>query len=307
MQKIIHYFYDDVNIWRKGKAHSVFRICYTSWLRHCPDYEVMLWHPEMPEFQRMLSKSRFLRECYKRKIWAFVADYVRYYALYHFGGIYLDTDVQLLNNFDSYLNKPFFISIEGDILDGENVPEPAVMGGEKGHQLFKDMLDIYNSERILGTEYPIANVVMANYLKDKIGFNRIEYPEHLRKKVDTFYRDYSNKKMTDFELYRSQKIFKNDELNIEIYPSEYFCPTWDSFGFKAFTKNTVAVHWNQSSWWKDHNQLKDIESLRYKEWYKRVWYKQSTRITQILTCVIPNTTLRRKCRKYIKEKIRFKA
>lgn len=104
----------------------------------------------------MLKDSRFLRECYRRKMWAFVADYVRYYALYHFGGIYLDTDVQLLNNFDAYLSKAFFISAEGDIIDGANVPEPAIMGGEKGHQIFKDVLDIYNSDKILKTEYPIA-------------------------------------------------------------------------------------------------------------------------------------------------------
>ncbi|MBE6447480.1 MAG: hypothetical protein E7015_03290 [Alphaproteobacteria bacterium] len=306
MQKIIHYFYDDVDIWHKGKAHSVFRICYASWVRHCSDYELKLWHPEMSEFQQMLHDSYFLRECYNRKIWALVADYVRYYALYHFGGIYLDTDVQLLENFDKYLNKPFFISIEGDIIDGENVPEPAVMGGEKGHQLFKDMLDIYNSEQILKIEYFIANIVMSNYLKNKIGFKMIEYPANLQQKAKAFYDDYNNKKITDFELYRNQEVFKDDKLNVEIYPSEYFCPTWDSFGFRAFTENTVAIHWNQSSWWKDYNQLRDLETLRYKEWYKRVWYRQSTRIANFITCMIPNKTLRRKARKYIKEKIRFK-
>lgn len=307
MQKIIHYFYDDVDIWRKGKAHCVFRICYASWLQHCSDYEIKLWYPEMPEFRLMLKDSRFLRECFKRKMWAFVADYVRYYALYHFGGIYLDTDVQLLNNFDMYSDKPFFVSVEGDILDGKNIPEPAVMGGEKGHRLFRDILDIYNSDQILKIEYPIANVVLANYLKNKIGFDRIKYLESFQKKADEFYDDFNNKKMTDFELYRSQKVLKNKELDVEIYPSEYFCPTWDSFGFKAFTKNTVAIHWNQSSWWKDYDQLKDIEALKYKEWYKRIWYKQTDRIAKILTCIIPNKILRRKCRKYLKKRIRFRS
>ena len=160
---------------------------------------------------------------------------------------------------------------------------------------------------LLKTEYAIANVVMSSYLKDKIGFTRIKYPEHFQKKADAFFDDYNNRKMTDFDLYRSQMIFKNDQFGVEIYPSEYFCPTWDSFGFKAFTENTVAIHWNQSSWWKDYNQLRDIEVLQYKEWYKRVWYQQSTRIANVLTCLIPDKTIRRKCRKYIKEKIRFKS
>jgi hypothetical protein len=145
---------------------------------------------------------------------------------------------------------------------------------------------------------------MANYLKDKIGFNRIKYPEHLQKKADAFYGDYNNRKMTDFELYRAQKMFQDNNLNIEIYPSEYFCPTWDSFGFKAFTENTVAIHWNQSSWWKDHNQLEDIEALRYKEWYKRVWYKQSAIIANVLTFMIPNKMSRRKYRKYINRNLK---
>lgn len=307
MQKIIHYFYDDVDIWHKGPEHKVFRMCYASWLRKCPDYEFKLWHPEMPEFRQMLNDSRFLRECYKRKIWALVADYVRYYALYHFGGIYLDTDVELLTNFDNYLDKRFFISIEGDLIDGKNIPEPAVMGGTQGHKIFKDILDIYNSDKILKTEYFIAPVVIEKYLEEKIGFKMINYPEHLQLKAQNFYQDYNNKKISDFELYRNQQIYKNEEMQIEIYPSEYFCPTWDAFGFRAFTKNTVAIHWNQSSWWKDYEQLKDLETLRYEEKYKRVWYKLAGKIANILSCFIFfDKALRRKARKYIKEKIRFK-
>lgn len=76
----------------------------------------------------MLNNSRFLRECYKKGLWAYVADYVRYWALYNYGGIYLDTDIQLVKNFDAFLEKGFFVSIEGDIIDCENVPEPANNG-----------------------------------------------------------------------------------------------------------------------------------------------------------------------------------
>lgn len=306
MLKTIHYFYDDIDVWERGVA-PVFRMCYSSWLRNCPDYEFRLWHPKMPEFQEMLDNSRFLRECYKRNMWAFVADYVRYYALYYHGGIYLDTDVELLSNFDAYLDKSFFISVEGDIFEGRDILEPAVMGSEKGHWLLKDILDIYNSNEILKQEYFIAPVVLSNYLQKKIGFKMINYPEHLRKKANDFYGNYNNRRLTDFELYKNQQVKRSDNLRIEIYPSEYFCPAWCCFGFKAFTSNTVAIHWNQSSWWKDYKQLKEIEVLRYKEWYKRVWYKQSGRVANLLTCLIPNRTCRCKLRKRIKEKIIFKS
>ena len=136
MKKIIHYFFDDIDIWRKGKTTS-FTMCYASWKKICPDYEIMLWHDKMPEFQEMLRQSRFLQECYKRKLWAFVSDYVRYYALYKYGGIYMDTDVQLIKSPDDFLDKPFFCSIEGDIRKGKNIPEPAFMGAEKGHIVLK--------------------------------------------------------------------------------------------------------------------------------------------------------------------------
>lgn len=125
--KIIHYFYDDIEVYKKSKS-STFRMCYTSWIEKCPDYEIKLWHDKLPEFQEMLNNSRFLRECYKKGLWAYVADYVRYWALYNYGGIYLDTDIQLVKNFDAFLEKGFFVSIEGDIIDCENVPEPANNG-----------------------------------------------------------------------------------------------------------------------------------------------------------------------------------
>ena len=117
MNKIHHYFFDDINIWAKSSSPH-FRMCYASWKKFCPDYEIKLWHTKMPEFQDILNRSKFVRECYKRKMYALIADYVRYYALYRYGGIYIDTDVQLLNNFDKYLDKEFFVSIEADIIDG---------------------------------------------------------------------------------------------------------------------------------------------------------------------------------------------
>ena len=84
--KIIHYFYDDISIWEKNSSPQ-FRICYASWKKFCPDYEIKLWHVNMPEFKEMLKESKFLRECYKRKMYAFIADYVRYYALYNYNAL----------------------------------------------------------------------------------------------------------------------------------------------------------------------------------------------------------------------------
>lgn len=185
MPKIIHYFYDDVDIWRKSAAPQ-FRICYASWLKFCPDYEIKLWHTEMPEFKEILKKSRFVRECYKRKLWAFIADYIRHYALYNYGGIYLDTDVQLVKSLDEYVDKPFFCSIEADFYKGKNLLESAVMGGQKGHKVFKDMLKIYNTDKIFSIPYFIDPIVLTKYIRENYKFENISYPEELLKKAETY-------------------------------------------------------------------------------------------------------------------------
>ena len=259
MRKIIHYFYDNTAIWRKNTS-STYRICYNSWLRNCPDYEIKLWHDKMPEFQDMLKQSKFLRECYSRKMWAFVSDYIRYYALYHYGGIYLDTDVELLQNFDKYINNPFFVSIEGDIWYGENVPEPAVMGGEKEHYIFKAVLNLYNSDKILGIDCLMAPRILQIVLSQTIGFTKIDYNKKFKEKAEQYYnKDRWVSTIKDIDVYKNQKIYRNEPFNVFIYPSEYFCPAWSSFGPDAFTKNTVSIHWNQSSWWKDINYLKEFK------------------------------------------------
>lgn len=257
--KIIHYFYDDVDIWEKNSKSQV-RMCINSWLNVCPEseYKYILWHDKMPEFQEILQKSEFVRRAYKLKLWAFVSDYVRLYALNKYGGIYLDTDVQLLKNFDDFLDNKFFTSIEGDILYGKNIPEPAIMGGEASHPLFKEAMKIYESDEIFETDNFIANVIMGKAIENLYGFNKIKYrtPELNNLAQISYNSRIPNIHLNNFELYRAQEIFTNNEISI--YPCEYFCPTWQAFKSKAITDKTVAIHWNQSSWW----QNEKIERLK---------------------------------------------
>lgn len=294
--KVIHYFFDDIDIWKKNNS-NIFRMCYFSWKKYCPDYEIKLWHPLMPEFKQMLKSSRFLRECYKMKLWAFISDYVRYYALYHYGGIYLDTDVQLLKNFDEFLDNRFFCSIEGDIIDGENIPEPAVMGGEKGHNLFEQVLDIYNTDKIFGMDCIIANMVLKDVLKRSVNFVKIPYKGNYTDLATAFYNPKIYKtQINNFKLYKNQEIFSDEKFGIKIYPSEYFCPTWDTFSEKAVTDKTVSIHWNQSSWWHKNKKLRKIQALRFKNPIKRCVYLMSAFIGRLLTLPIPVKNLRKQIR-----------
>lgn len=245
--KIIHYFYDNVDLWKKGPNSQV-RMCVCSWKKACPDYAFMLWHDRHPEFGEILRQSLFVRRAYELKLWAFVADYVRLYALHKYGGIYLDTDVQLLKNFDAFLNDGFFVSVEGDIREGENIPEPAVMGSVPGHPLLEETMKFYRSNHIFNWQNPIVPTVMKAAMRKFCGFSRIDYssPEETRR-AETFY--FGSRRCDDYELYRGQRRWRNEEKRVSVYPGEYFCPCWYTFREKALTENTVAVHWNQSSWW----------------------------------------------------------
>ncbi len=257
--KIIHYFYDDVNIWKKNQKPQI-RMCINSWLKYCPDYKLMLWHDKMPEFQEILKRSEFVRRAYKLKLWAFVSDYVRLYALNKYGGIYLDTDVELLNNFDKFLDNKFFISIEGDILNGKNITEPAIMGGIANHPVFIEAMKIYESDEIFKIDYFIANIILQKAMSKRYNFTKINYksPEYENEAKKYYNEQVSSITLDNFELYKNQEIYTDPQNEITIYPSEYFCPTWGKFQTKAFTGNTVAIHWNQSSWWDNDEKMKRL-------------------------------------------------
>ena len=129
--KIIHY------CWLSGDPYpNLIEKCISSWKKHLPDYDFILWDTSRID----INSNKWLKQAYDNKKYAFAADYIRFYALYHYGGIYLDADVEVLKSFNTLLNQPQFIGEEagGDI-------EAAVMGAEKGLPWIKECLDHYEN------------------------------------------------------------------------------------------------------------------------------------------------------------------
>lgn len=92
--KVIHY------CWFGGNEKSeIIKQCIASWKKYCPDYEIIEWN----ESNFDINCCQYVKEAYEAKKWAFVSDYARYKIIYEHGGIYLDTDVELLDNLDKYL------------------------------------------------------------------------------------------------------------------------------------------------------------------------------------------------------------
>lgn len=133
--KVIHY------CWLSGEPYpELVRKCIDSWSKYLPDYELILWDTNRID----INSNVWLSQAYNSKKYAFAADYIRFYALYHYGGIYLDADVEVLKSFNSLVGRDVFLGEEasGDI-------EAAVMGCEKGMVWVKECLEYYNERTFI--------------------------------------------------------------------------------------------------------------------------------------------------------------
>ena len=123
-------------IWVGGKEKPKdIQKCMKTWKKHLKNYEIIEWN----ESNFDIESHPFAKAAYEAKKWAYVSDYIRAYVIYNEGGIYLDTDVLILDNFDKFLNNRAFVGFEHP-----DFPFTAVFGAEKNHPLVKDMLDYYD-------------------------------------------------------------------------------------------------------------------------------------------------------------------
>lgn len=133
--KVIHY------CWFGGQPLNELSKCMASWKRLCPEYELVRWD----ETNYDVAKNEYMRTAYEAGKWAFVSDYARLDILYRHGGIYLDTDVELIRSLDWLLAERAFMGIEysGYVNTGLGI------GGEPGVELFRKLRDAYDAERFL--------------------------------------------------------------------------------------------------------------------------------------------------------------
>ena len=133
--KIIHY------CWFGGKPlPELACLCIESWKKFLPEYRIIRWDEESFD----INSNTYVKEAYENKKYAFVTDYVRLYALYTHGGIYMDTDVEVRRPLDQFLQHQAFSGFESyhDIPTG-------IMASEKGFQGIKDQLDYYNNRHFV--------------------------------------------------------------------------------------------------------------------------------------------------------------
>ncbi|MDF7683314.1 glycosyltransferase [Lactobacillus sp. ESL0679] len=157
--KIIHY------VWVGGnpKPKNIQR-CMRTWQKHLQGYQIIEWNEQNFD----IHENKYVEQAYKAKKWAFVSDYIRAKAVYEMGGIYLDTDVLVLDDLTSLLNNQAFVGFEN-----RANPFTAVFGAEPKHPLLKDMLAYYDDRDFTFNSQDqlagVNTVSVADILKEKYG------------------------------------------------------------------------------------------------------------------------------------------
>ena len=203
--KKIHYCW-----FGRGEKPKLAKKCIASWKKYCPDYEIVEWNEDNFDFQA----HPYAKFCYEQKKWAFLSDYVRLVVVEKYGGIYFDTDVELLKSPDNLLTHEAFYGFENK----DHVATGLGFGAEKHQNTVCAMLmqytqlqpDVRGMYKIIGC--PILNT------QALLGFGL---------KLD------------------------GQQQNVggaEIYPVEYFNPYESATGRLNKTINTVSVHWYSGSW-----------------------------------------------------------
>lgn len=130
--KKIHYCW-----FGKSKIPTQYQNWMSSWEKYCPDYEIIRWD----ENNYDISRNRYMEDAYHSKMWAYVSDYARLDILYREGGIFLDTDVELVRNLDDLLYQPAFAGVD----NSGNVSAGLGMGTVRGHSMIRKLRDTYET------------------------------------------------------------------------------------------------------------------------------------------------------------------
>ena len=202
--KIIHYcWFGNKKMPRKFKKYI------KSWKKYCPDYEIKCWN----ENNYDINKIPFIAEAARKGKWAFVTDYLRMDVLYEYGGIYLDTDVEILKKFDPLLNYDAFASYECS----DKINFGSAVGAISHHPIIQEMKNIYES-------IEFSKEVETKFTSPQVQTNILQ--KH--------------------GLITNQKEQEVD--NFHIFPREYFCPMNFSGIYDALTKNTYSIHHFSATW-----------------------------------------------------------
>ena len=214
IDKTIHYCWFGRHPLPESAKHYI-----ASWQKHFPDYEIKEWNEDNFD----VNSIPYTHDAYEAGKYAFVSDYARFWILYHYGGLYFDTDVEVIRPMDDIVAKGAFMGFELDnVRNANSVPAIAPglgLGAEKGNAIYAEILkgfeqlDFYRPD---GSRNPFTMIPMVTKIMQERG------------------------------------LILKDEIQtidgITIYPNEYFNPFDDITGLLRKTPNTRSIHWYAKTW-----------------------------------------------------------
>jgi mannosyltransferase OCH1-like enzyme len=218
--------------------------CIDTWHKVLPDYEIVLWNTNRFD----INSVAWVKDAFELKKYAFAADYIRFYALYTEGGIYLDSDVEVLKSFNDLLMSKSFIGFEASTGNYE----AAIVGAEPGMQWCKNILDFYEGKHFS------LDIISSDILA----------PIVVEKGLRTVFGD-------DLPFESPKNPIVLNEGEIVVYPSEYFSPIKNDIE-KSYSenkktkksykknKNTYCIHRFNASW-----TVRPSKKLQFWDWFKR--------------------------------------
>ena len=202
-----------------GKKDKLFDNCLSSWKKFLPEYKII----QINESNFDIHKNKYVKEAYEKKKWAFVSDYARLWSIYKNGGIYLDTDVELIRELDLTNVKTFFC-----LQDEKLIATGLGFGSEPNNILIKKMMDDYENIR---------------FIKKRNELDLTSCPVRNTKSVEYFFSE-------------NGVIEIKSKGDITIYPPEYFCPIDFETKQIKITENTIAIHWFSGTWLSADKKIK---------------------------------------------------
>jgi len=186
----------------------------TTWKEKLPDYEFILW--DLKRFN--LQSSEWVQQAFEAHKYAFAADFIRLYAVYNYGGIYMDMDIEVIKNFDELLDSPYILAYEK-----ENGIEAGIFGAEKHHPLIKQCLDYYQNRKFINTQGQMSITPLPEIMYNLLSIN------------------HRFQKRTSLQM-------GTEPQTIYLFPNEYFTAKSYTTGKITCTRNTYTIHHFAGSW-----------------------------------------------------------
>lgn len=201
--------------------------CMKSWKKYCPDYEIIEWNEDNFDIS---SCPLYVRQAYEAKKWAFVTDYVRLKIVYDEGGIYLDTDVELIKSLDALLEHDAYFGFE----DGTNVNTGLGFGAVKGAPILHEMMQDYK-------DIPFI--------------------------MEDGKMDVTPCPQRNTEVLKRHGLVQNDtrqllERSVLILPTEYLCPLSTQSQRLVLANNTVSIHWFGGTWLSEEDRIRQVALIQ---------------------------------------------